>query len=82
MITSRKTIVLVATSLAACVTAATMGLAIMSGPAVSHDMRAGAGSPASCETATWPYIPARCLKGIHDTQRKFTYARPKMAEPR
>ena len=62
MMLSRKSLLLIGTSVAACVTAASMALAIMSGPAIGPGTRMAAGTAAACRPATWPYRPAECLK--------------------
>ena len=60
MMLSRKSILLIGTSLAACVTAASMVVAIMSGPAVGRGTRLAAGTQGDCRSATWPGDPANC----------------------
>ncbi len=63
MMRSKKAILLIGTSLAACLTAALMGLAIMTGPAVSSQMRTTAGPWSGCRAAVRPLLAARCMNG-------------------
>lgn len=80
--TNKRTVFLLGSTLIAGLVAALLALAVVSGPAVSQEMKPLQSSvPKACEKATWPYIPAECLQRVSnggataEPVRSFTYAR-------
>lgn len=80
--TNKHTIFLLGSTLLAGIVAAVLALAVVSGPAVSQEMKARQPNASqACEKATWPYIPAECLTRVDGQSASekpvsaFTYAR-------